>query len=101
MSETPEAHSHKIALDNLNLERSYTLEEFKRGRRRSNPRWEDISSKNILPGFVLDMSLIDRIIDLNSKNTGNISIMLLFFNVLMSCIVGRSYWIRYLLEGWN
>ncbi|RIA86989.1 hypothetical protein C1645_740456 [Glomus cerebriforme] len=36
---------------------------YRRGRRRSNPEWGDISGKNILPGFVLDMSLIDRIID--------------------------------------
>ncbi|GBC25885.2 hypothetical protein GLOIN_2v1770913 [Rhizophagus irregularis DAOM 181602=DAOM 197198] len=36
---------------------------YRRGRRRSNPRWGDISSENVLPGFELDMSLIDRIID--------------------------------------
>ncbi|PKK67709.1 hypothetical protein RhiirC2_851970 [Rhizophagus irregularis] len=34
----------------------------RRGRRRSNPGWGDISGENVLPGFVLDMSLIDRII---------------------------------------
>ncbi|CAG8617911.1 3266_t:CDS:2, partial [Funneliformis mosseae] len=33
------------------------------GRRRSNPGWRDISGKDVLPGFVLDMSLINRIID--------------------------------------
>ncbi|RIA86682.1 hypothetical protein C1645_779162 [Glomus cerebriforme] len=37
---------------------------YRRGRRRSNPRWGDISGENVLPGFVLNMSLIDRIIDL-------------------------------------
>jgi Uma2 family endonuclease len=36
---------------------------YRRGRRRSNPRWGDISGENVLPGFVLEMSLIDRIID--------------------------------------
>jgi len=36
---------------------------YRRGRRRSNPGWGDISGENVLPGFVLDMSLIDRIID--------------------------------------
>ncbi|RIA94806.1 hypothetical protein C1645_863852 [Glomus cerebriforme] len=36
---------------------------YRRGKRRSNPEWGDISGENILPGFVLDMSLIDRIID--------------------------------------
>ncbi|RIA99606.1 hypothetical protein C1645_746677 [Glomus cerebriforme] len=36
---------------------------YRRGRRHSNPRWGDINGENVLPGFVLDMSLIDRIID--------------------------------------
>jgi Uma2 family endonuclease len=36
---------------------------YRRGRRCNNPRWGDISGENVLPGFVLDMSLIDRIID--------------------------------------
>ncbi|CAB4492648.1 unnamed protein product [Rhizophagus irregularis] len=36
---------------------------YRRGRRRSNPGWGDISGENVLPGFELDMSLIDRIID--------------------------------------
>ncbi|RIA94018.1 hypothetical protein C1645_818680 [Glomus cerebriforme] len=36
---------------------------YRRGRRRSNPGWGDISGENVLPDFVLDMSLIDRIID--------------------------------------
>ncbi|CAB4404880.1 unnamed protein product [Rhizophagus irregularis] len=36
---------------------------YRRGRRCSNPEWGDISDENILPGFVLDISLINRIIN--------------------------------------
>ncbi|CAG8585512.1 20500_t:CDS:2 [Rhizophagus irregularis] len=36
---------------------------YRKGRRCSNPGWKDISGENILPGFVLDISLINRIID--------------------------------------
>ncbi|RIA97868.1 hypothetical protein C1645_751396 [Glomus cerebriforme] len=36
---------------------------YRRDRKCSNPRWGDISGENGLPGFMLDMSLIDRIID--------------------------------------
>ncbi|GBC04733.1 hypothetical protein RclHR1_05830011 [Rhizophagus clarus] len=37
---------------------------YRRGRRRSSPGWGDISGENVLPGFKLDISLIDAIITL-------------------------------------